>query len=304
MKELILAEREIWADVPGYSGFYEVSNFGRIRSLTRTTTQMNNGSRCVHTYSGKTLSLSEDENGYLRAHISKNGKAETVLIHRIVASVFCEIKPGCDIVNHLDCNPRNNRADNLEWTTYKGNMQYASSLGRMKYNAKNLKKAQESKKIPVVAIKDGNRKVYPSSSDAARELGLCSGGHIAAACRKEYGYKTVGGYEWEYADPEIQGKQKARKKPSTPEERVELLRKRMVGNTIMLGRKLSEETKKKLSKANAKPVIQLSKSGDVVNEFPSATAAKYITGISHIDDCASGKRKSAGGFYWKWKGGV
>lgn len=192
----------------------------------------------------------------------------------------------------------------MEWTTYKGNMQYASSLGRMQYNVKNLKKAQESKKIPVVAIKDGDRKVYPSSSDAARELGLCSGGHIAAACRKEYGYKTVGGYEWEYADPALQGKQKAQREPIPMEARIELLRKRMRGNTIMLGRKLSEETKKKLSKINARPVIQLSKGGDVINEFPSASVAKCITGISHIDDCASGKRKSAGGFYWKWKGGV
>lgn len=304
MKECILAEHEVWADVPGYAGLYEVSNFGRIRSLTRTTTQRNNGKYRVHTYSGTILSLSEDENGYLRAHVSKNGKDETMLMHRIVASVFCEPKPGCDIVNHLDCNPSNNRADNLEWTTYKGNMQYASSLGRMQYNVKNLKKAQESKKIPVVAIKDGDRKVYPSSSDAARELGLCSGGHIAAACRKEYGYKTVGGYEWEYADPALQGKQKAQREPIPMEARIELLRKRMRGNTIMLGRKLSEETKKKLSKINARPVIQLSKGGDVINEFPSASVAKCITGISHIDDCASGKRKSAGGFYWKWKGGV
>ena len=74
MKECILAEHEVWADVPGYAGLYEVSNFGRIRSLTRTTTQRNNGKYRVHTYSGKILSLSEDENGYLRAHVSKNGK--------------------------------------------------------------------------------------------------------------------------------------------------------------------------------------------------------------------------------------
>lgn len=80
MKECILAEHEVWADVPGYAGLYEVSNFGRIRSLTRTTTQRNNGKYRVHTYSGKILSLSEDENGYLRAHVSKNGKDETMLM--------------------------------------------------------------------------------------------------------------------------------------------------------------------------------------------------------------------------------
>lgn len=275
MKECILAEHEVWADVPGYAGLYEVSNFGRIRSLTRTTTQRNNGKYRVHTYSGKILSLFRGRKWVLAGpRIKKREGRDNADAPELVASVFCEPKPGCDIVNHLDCNPSNNRADNLEWTTYKGNMQYASSLGRMQYNVKNLKKAQESKKIPVVAIKDGDRKVYPSSSDAARELGLCSGGHIAAACRKEYGYKTVGGYEWEYADPALQGKQKAQREPIPMEARIELLRKRMRGNTIMLGRKLSEETKKKLSKINARPVIQLSKGGDVINEFPSASDRK------------------------------
>lgn len=92
MKECILAEHEVWADVPGYAGLYEVSNFGRIRSLTRTTTQRNNGKYRVHTYSGKILSLSEDENGYLRAHVSKNGKDETMLMHRIGRIRFLRAK--------------------------------------------------------------------------------------------------------------------------------------------------------------------------------------------------------------------
>lgn len=74
MKECILAEHEVWADVPGYAGLYEVSNFGRIRSLTRTTTQRNNGKYRVHTYSGKILSLSEDEMGTCGPTYQKTGR--------------------------------------------------------------------------------------------------------------------------------------------------------------------------------------------------------------------------------------
>lgn len=118
-------------------------------------------------------------------------------------------------MNHLDCNPSNNRADNLEWTTYKGNMQYASSLGRMQYNVKNLKKAQESKKIPVVAIKDGDRKVYPSSSDAARELGaLALAATLPLPVERNTGTKLLVGMSGNMRIPRYKGNRRLKGNPS------------------------------------------------------------------------------------------
>lgn len=197
--------------------------------------------------------------------------------------------------------PSNNRADNLEWTTYKGNMQHAARQGRMKGVPENLKKAQAAKEIPVFAIKDGAKTWYRSGADAGRILGVSSG-HVAAACRKEYGYKTVGGYEFEYADKELQSRQRPNRKSRQKEEVIRELRERMMGNTIMNGRKLSKETKEKLSRAAGRPVAQFDKPGKFIAEYISANDAKKKTGISHINSCANGDRKSAGGYIWKWKG--
>ena len=291
---------EIWKSVNGYEGLYEVSNFGRVRSLDRTTRQYNNGTLSTARYRGKLLKGRTDDNGYVRVHISKCGKSEALSVHRIVAMAFCEKPEGCDIVNHLDNNPSNNSAENLEWTTYEGNMQWAARQGRMKGNLDNIQKAQESRKVPVIAISpDGEEMYFSSQINAAKQLGIQSE-HIAAACRKEYGYKRVGGYEWIYADKERQQLAIPQKIGKTKEELRRLQSKRMKGNALMVGRHLSEKTKGKLSESNGRKVIQYSPDGELVAEYVSANKATKETGITHICDVACGKRKSAGGYLWKW----
>lgn len=291
---------EIWKDVVGYEGLYEVSNLGKVRSKDRVTIQNNNGTCVSAKYKGKMLKGRTDPRGYTRVHISKNGKPEAVSVHRIVAMAFCDKPEGCDIVNHLDNDPSNNSANNLEWTTYKGNMQWAAIQGRMKPNYENLKKAQESHKKAVIAIdSDGNESFYESMREASEALNI-KGSHIGDACRKEYGYKTVGGYEWEYFDSELQKKALPKKTKMSPDEYKDYMRKRMLGNKYMLGRHLSEGTKRKLATALGKKVIQYTLEGEKIAEFPSAIEARRITGISHIDDVANEKRKSAGGYIWKW----
>lgn len=191
---------EEWKMIPGYEGLYEVSNMGRVRSLDRITTQINNGTICKTRYKGKVLK-GREVCGYIRVHVSKDGCAEALLVHRLVAECFCEKPKGCNIVNHLDCNPQNNKADNLEWTTYSGNMQWASALGHMRGCPDNLKKAHEKRRIPVIATSpDGTERVFASATDACRLLNIPHARkHVAACCRKDYGYKTAGGYEWRYA---------------------------------------------------------------------------------------------------------
>lgn len=192
---------EIWRPISGYEGYYEVSNEGRIRSLGRTTNQNNHGGETTAHYKGKVLTGRADSRGYKTVHISKNGTARRLLVHRVVAEAFCNKPDGCEMVNHIDNDPSNNRANNLEWTTPKGNMQWATKQGRMHYRPENLKKAQDAKKKPVVAIDSfGNEYYLPSQKVAAESLGIkTSRGHIAACCRNDYGYKTAGGYRWRYA---------------------------------------------------------------------------------------------------------
>lgn len=188
--------KEVWKAVVGYEGFYEVSNFGRVRNLGRVD-------NINHFHEERILKNGTRPNGYLRVHLSKNGDAKWHSVHRLVAMAFVEKKDGCDIVNHLDNNPKNNRADNLEWTDYKGNMQHATRQGRMHYQPRNLEKAVEKIKRPVIATDEhGNEYRFTSQVEAIKKLGLnpCARKHIGSACKGKRGYKTVAGFKWRYAD--------------------------------------------------------------------------------------------------------
>lgn len=286
---------EIWKAIKGYEGYYSVSNYGRIRREEHTDSY-------GHTYKQRILSAkSTASRPYKRVHLSKDGELEWKSVHRMVAEAFVDNpRPDeYDIVNHLDNDPTNNCASNLEWTTYKGNMQHAAKQGRMKGQPANLAKAIESRKVPVIAIdKDGNEYEFPSQAEAARRLNIRSS-HIAAACRKEYGYKQVGGYEFRYADSERQKNAIPNRIGMTKEEQREATRKRMLGNQCSKGRKPSEDNIRKIKEMNSIPVTQYDLNGNKIAEYPSCAEATKATGITHIDDASAGKRKTAGGYIWR-----
>lgn len=183
---------EEWRDIVGYEGLYQVSNCGRVKALNRIDS--NN-----RKHKERVLKQPKTPSGYSHVHLSKENKSRWVLVHRIVAEAYIDKPDGCNVVNHIDNNPSNNHVNNLEWTTFKGNMQWASIQGRMHGNIENVKKAVESRKRAVIATdKNGNEHAFTSQTEAARVLGV-NRGHIAQACHKAYGYKTLGGYEWKYA---------------------------------------------------------------------------------------------------------
>ena len=225
--------KEIWKDVKGYEGRYKVSNLGRIKSIEG---KRKDGSRRP----GKILKPSKIDGKYQRVHRTGDDGYCTKSVHRLVAEAFVEkTDKSYDIVNHIDNNPANNRADNLEWTTYKGNMQWASAQGRMKYKPENLRRAQESHKKAVYAIdKNGNRQLFSSQTEAAEKLGIQKN-HIGAACRKEYGYKTVGGYEFEYVDEKERQLAVPKRVKMPDEQRMQILKERMKGNAYGKGKKPS-----------------------------------------------------------------
>lgn len=194
---------ELWKPIIGYEGIYEVSNHGRVRSVEHTVLQTNNGTLCKTTYKGKVLKQKTSNNGYKRVHLSKGKENKWFSVHRLVAFAFCEKADGLNIVNHLDNNPLNNNADNLEWTTYKGNMQHASKQGRMRCHPDNLRKAQLAHNLPVIATdKYGVETRYRSITEACASLCLSDSirKHISSVCKGKYGCKTAGGYSWRYAN--------------------------------------------------------------------------------------------------------
>lgn len=290
--------KEIWKDVKGYEGKYQVSNYGRIKSLSRLN-------RAGVKINEKVLKPKHAPNRYVRVHLSTGEGYKWELVHRLVADAFVERKSeDHNIVNHLDNNPSNNHADNLEWTTYKGNMQWASKQGRMSGNPHNFDIAHEQSKKPVIAIDShGNRYRFESQTEASNVLGVNSG-HIAKLCRKEYGYKQSNGYSFEYADDEYQKSLKPKKTKMSEEMRSRFFRDRMMGNQLGKGKKPTSENIQKIKQLLSKPICQYDRNGNFTKEYESANSAYKTTGISHSDDVANGKRKTAGGYIWRWKEAV
>ena len=111
---------EIWKPIEGYEGLYEVSSYGRVRSLDRYDSRN-------HFRKGKLLKNKDNGNGYLLCILSKNGIVKNKYIHRLVAEAFIERPDGLYEVNHKDEDKTNNSVDNLEWCDRKYNITYGTA---------------------------------------------------------------------------------------------------------------------------------------------------------------------------------
>lgn len=113
--------KEIWRDVPGYEGSYQVSNLGRVRSLDRVVRYVDGRTR---EYPGQLLVPYHNKRGYAGVNLGKGAKHRR-LVHRLVAQVFIPNPQAKPEVNHRDGDPSNNRVWNLEWATPGENMGHA-----------------------------------------------------------------------------------------------------------------------------------------------------------------------------------
>ena len=110
---------EIWKDVVGYEGYYQVSNLGNIKSLTREIVYSDGH---MQTVKGKKLHPHLTKHGYLLVGLNKNNIKKRKHVHDLVAEAFIENPLGLEEVNHKDYNKGNNCVDNLEWITHEDNM--------------------------------------------------------------------------------------------------------------------------------------------------------------------------------------
>ena len=120
---------EVWKDVVGYEGIYEVSNKGRVRSIDRKIYRADR----VWNLKGKTLKASANRDGYLLVKLCKNSKCVGFSVHRLVAESFIGLSE-LD-VNHKDGNKENNNIENLEYVSRNKNLAHAVSMGLIKNNA-------------------------------------------------------------------------------------------------------------------------------------------------------------------------
>lgn len=118
---------EIWKDIVGYEGFYQVSNLGRVRSLDRYIEITNKrGTLYRRPIKGKLLSLNSTDDDYISVALTKDSIGIFYSVHRLVAQAFIPNPDNLPQVNHKDENPSNNCADNLEWCTAKYNCNYGT----------------------------------------------------------------------------------------------------------------------------------------------------------------------------------
>ena len=121
---------EEFRDIKGFEGFYQISNYGRVKSLSRL--HKNNGKG----YISKDLILCSSKNiwGYMQYHFSKDNKAKTKTAHRLIMETFVPNPNNYPCINHKDGNKQNNSLENLEWCTYSHNGKEAVRLGLIHFN--------------------------------------------------------------------------------------------------------------------------------------------------------------------------
>lgn len=168
---------EVWKDITGYEGRYQVSNFGRVKSLP--------GKSSTNAYKGGVLISKKDACGYLVVGLSR----KTHKVHRLVAMAFIDNPNGYPCVNHKDENKTNNSVENLEWCTYKYNNNYGTRNKRISENC--------GRSIVQYTLDDVKVREWKSASRAANFYGVkrttitgCCAGRQHTSC----------GYVWRYSD--------------------------------------------------------------------------------------------------------
>ncbi|WP_193726533.1 NUMOD4 domain-containing protein [Paenibacillus guangzhouensis] len=143
---------EIWADIEGYETLYQVSNYGRIKSLSNSLGRQE-----------KILKQHIQRDGYKRIQLSKKGQKAKFPIHRLVAIAFIPNPLGKEQVNHQNGDKLDNSAKNLNWMTRKENIAHAHETGLVKKNNN-----------PVIAthLDSGEQRQFKSQTEASRELGV------------------------------------------------------------------------------------------------------------------------------------
>lgn len=167
---------EVWKDIPGYEGLYQASTHGRIRSLSRNTTN------------GKILKQAKDSNGYLLVSLSKNGKVKKARVHQIIASTFLSNPQNMPIINHKSEVKTENQVWNLEWCTYSYNNSYGSHPVSVS--------CANSKPVLQYDLQGNLIATHQSTIEIERKFGF-DNGNIGKCCNGKY--KSAYGYIWKYA---------------------------------------------------------------------------------------------------------
>lgn len=192
-----MSKKEIFKDIKGYEGLYQVSNLGNVKSLGNDKAKKE-----------RILKTGKNIWGYLYVILRKNRKGKITYIHRLVANTFIPNVDNLPQVNHKDENKENNCADNLEWCNAKYNNTYGTCIQRRVANTDYKTIAEKQKNDP-----NRSKKVYQHTLDGKlikiwESINECkrngyNQGNVAACCRNCFnreGNNVYKGYIWSYTE--------------------------------------------------------------------------------------------------------
>lgn len=186
---------EEWRDIPGYEGFYQVSNLARVKSLGRSF-EHPTGARAVPC---KVLKQCLGATGYLVVNLRKNGKTKQLKVHRLIAIAFIPNPTNKPFIDHINGIRTDNRIENLRWCTKEENDTFPLAIENKRIamsNPSRISKIRNRKSSrPIVQMLNGEIiGVYCSKREAEKILGRA----IHNTSKADY-FKAVG-FEWCYFD--------------------------------------------------------------------------------------------------------
>lgn len=179
---------EIWKDKKDYEGLYQVSNWGRAKSLDR---YIKGKGHSLQFKKGRILKPMKDNNGYLKVRLCNGEKSKTFNLHRLVAEAFLPNPDNLPQVNHKDENKLNNSVDNLEWCDSRYNKNYGT---RNKRISEKMTNGKLSKPVLQYDLEGNFIKEWKSTMECGRN-GFSQSAVAACCLGKLKKYKN---FIWKY----------------------------------------------------------------------------------------------------------
>ena len=264
---------EVWKDIEGYEGLYQVSNLGNVRSLKYA------GGNKV-----KLLKQYTDKKGYKRIGLYKNGKYKLYMVHRLVTIAFIPNPNNLPIINHKDEDKTNNNVNNLEWCTYEYNNTYGTARKRASESRKGKTLSEETKK-KISKTKKGKHHSEESKKKMSESH---KGKHHSEETKKKMSESGKCKTLSEEHKKKISESKKGKHRSEETKKKIS-----------------ASLTGKKGKDANgSKPILMYDQEGNFIKRFDSiADANEYFgkdRGCGSISNCLKGRTKTIYGYVFKY----